>query len=431
MPPRPRNLREAHAHIAAHGREMSQLNLGGCGSRDECLQLIAAEAARLDAAREHGWLLAVAVRVEAWDKSAGGAAWPTIHELDRACPKRPCMVGSFDHHACVVNSAAMAAAGFNRGSPDPEGGRIVRDAHGEPTGLLLEAAFGKVRSTVPSPSKDQLRRIVKSAAENLASHGFVEVHDLLSEPWLGPVLADLERAGELPVAVWLYPTLKDLAETASHRSAWESPRVRLAGAKIFADGTLNSRTAWMLEPYADPLPGLERGQAMQSPRQLREAMTQTRALGVGLAVHAIGDAAVRAVLDAWQDQPDRPRRDAIPSLRIEHAEIIDKADIPRFAELGVVCSVQPCHLLYDIEALSRGLLHRLGRVLPLRDLIRAGCRPGELLWFGSDTPIVRPHPQDSIQAAVRRARVNELRTIAPEQALTEQEAWAGFGASRE
>lgn len=428
---KPAKFREAHAHIAAHGREMGQLNLSDCTSRDECLERLRAEAARLDAAAEPGWLLASAVRVSAWANAKGGAKWPTLLELDRACPDRPCMVSSFDHHACVANSAAMAAGGFSASSADPEGGRIERDASGEMTGLLIEAAFGAMRRAVPPLSAAQRRRTVKAAADDLASHGFSEVHDLLSEPWLGPVLADLDRAGELPVTVWLYPPLSEARQVHAGRHQWETPRIRLAGAKIFADGTLNSRTAWMLKPYADPLPGLQHGQAMQSHRQLRDAISLTDSLGLGLAVHAIGDAGVRAVLDAWEEHLIQNRGAKPRPPRIEHAEVIDEVDIPRFAKLGVVCSVQPCHLLYDIEALGRGLPHRLDRVLPLRDLIRAGCRPGELLWFGSDTPIVRPHPDDSIQAAVHRRRAVGGPSIAPEQALTEAEAWAAFGLSQE
>jgi predicted amidohydrolase YtcJ len=165
-------------------------------------------------------------------------------------------------------------------------------------------------------------------------------------------------------------------------------------------------------------------------------------MGLGLAVHAIGDAAVRAALDAFEQRPD-PARDrkrpgtgpvpafldsSLPLLRIEHAEIVDERDVPRFAKLGVVCSVQPCHLLVDVEALQRGLPAKLARVLPLRDLVDSGCQPGRLLWFGSDTPIVRPDPQDSIQAAVHRRRPGDgdIHTIAPEQAITEKEAWAAF-----
>jgi predicted amidohydrolase YtcJ len=167
---------------------------------------------------------------------------------------------------------------------------------------------------------------------------------------------------------------------------------------------------------------------MVTVESLRAAMSRVRALGLGLAVHAIGDAAVRAVLDAyeaeggaWETAP------GVPPLRIEHAEIIDAADVPRFAELGVVCSVQPCHLLYDIEALQRGLPHRLDRVLPLRELIDSGLEPGEGLWFGSDVPIVRPHPGDSILAAVRRGREDGAVRIAPSQAISEAEAWRCFG----
>jgi predicted amidohydrolase YtcJ len=413
-------LREAHAHIAAHGREMSQLNLADCSTKSECLDTLEREAARLDAAREPGWLIANAVRIDAWPE----ATWPTMAELDRVCPHCPCMLQSFDHHACAVNALAFTSSGFSRESADPPDGRIVRDQNGEPTGLLLEGAYAAARRAVPEPSALQWRRFVKAGLDDLAAHGFREVHDLLSQRWLGPMLAEMQD--DLPVSVWLYPLLKDVESVAERRTSWESPRVRLAGAKVFADGTLNSRTAWMLAPYADALPGLERGQPMVTPAELDRALTLCRQLGIGLAVHAIGDAAVRATLDAYRRQASREQPANFPALRIEHAEIIDAADVPRFAELGIVCSVQPCHLLYDIEALQRGLPHRLDRVLPLRELIEAGCRPGELLWFGSDVPIVRPHPADSIQAAVHRRRTSSGPAIAPGQAITEAQAWRAF-----
>ncbi len=207
--------------------------------------------------------------------------------------------------------------------------------------------------------------------------------------------------------------------TAATEPRWRRERVRLAGAKMFADGTLNARTAWMLTPYADPLPGLARGEAILTQGQLEAALARTASMGLELAVHAIGDAAVRRCLDAFE--ATRTGR-----LRIEHAEVIDESDVPRFAKLGVVCSVQPCHLLADIEALRRGLPHRLERVLPLRELIDSGCRAGELLWFGSDTPIVRPDPGDSIQAAVHRRRKGMSDGIASGQAIREEEAWEAF-----
>jgi hypothetical protein len=230
--------------------------------------------------------------------------------------------------------------------------------------------------------------------------------------------------------VWLYPPLEAIDRLAPGAGRWERDTVRLAGAKLFADGTLNARTAWMLHPYADPLPGLPHGQAMVTPAQLDEAIATVRAHTLGLAVHAIGDAAVRAVLDAHQRAPSRGR---FPH-RIEHAELIDERDVDRFARLGIVCSVQPCHLLYDIEALRRGQPDRLDRVLPLKDLIAAGCRPGELLWFGSDSPIVRPDPQDSIDAAIHRTRVRAgpwgefSEPIGIPQGINQAQAWQGFAA---
>lgn len=168
--------------------------------------------------------------------------------------------------------------------------------------------------------------------------------------------------------------------------------------------------------------------------QIADALRRTAGLNLTLAIHAIGDDAVRTCLDAYESVSPSHRLTASPTLRIEHAEIIDAADVPRFAALGVICSVQPCHLLADVEALRRGLPHRLNRVLPLRDLIDSGCTPGpsNLLQFGSDVPIVRPHPEDSIQAAVHRRRVNDSpdAAIAPDQAITEDEAWAGFALDR-
>lgn len=421
-------LREAHAHIAQHGRAMTMLDLSGAASLDDCLSSVAAHAGRLRDHGRRGWLLGRSIRVEGWS----GLAWPTMGQLDQATGDRPCCLWSFDHHALVVNSAAMRAAGIDLGAPDPEHGRIVRDEHGRPTGLMLEAAAKLVWSRIPPDGHEERLRQVKAALADLASHGFVEVHDLLTEPWVGPLLASLDASGELPCRVSLYPRLDDLESVLAGRRTWERDRVRLAGAKLFADGTLNARTASMLDPFADPLPGLARGEAMLSVAQIADAISRTSPLGLTLAVHAIGDAAVRCCLDACASVRPSLRPSPAAALRIEHAEIIDRTDVPRFAALGVVCSVQPCHLLADIEALRRGLPHRLDRVLPLRELIDSGCRPGELLWFGSDVPIVRPHPSDSIQAAVERRRsgMGRAEAIAPGQAISETEAWACFRCAR-
>jgi predicted amidohydrolase YtcJ len=444
-------LREAHAHIAGHGREMSCLHVHDAADRADLLEHVRRHAAKMaaDAACPASeWLIASGLRVEAWGTAPGGARWPTMAELNVACPGRPCFVMSFDHHSGVVNGAAFAAAGFTETSASPPGGVVERDGAGKATGLLLESAFNAARRAVPEPSREQWKVMIERSLADLASKGFAEVHDLLSPPLLGEILAELDRAGRLQQSVWLYPAIADLEAVAAAAEGWTTRRVRLAGGKVFADGTLNARTAWTLVPFADPIEGHECGTPLVTPRELDEAMDRTGALGLGLAVHAIGDGAVRAVLDAQERALSRSgqsregsgwiaARNATPMLRIEHAELIDERDVHRFAELGVVCSVQPCHVLYDIEVLARQFPSRLDRVLPLQDLIARGLRPGADLWFGSDVPIVRPDPEDSIEFAVHRRRAGagtgagvagpETRVpIGATQALSMDAAWACF-----
>lgn len=436
-------LREAHAHIAMHGRALSLLRLDDCASREQMLDRLARAAASLAPGE---WLLACGVRAESFtDEPRDGSRWPTRDELDALLPARPCAVMSFDHHAVLANTAAFRAAGIDDGAPNPPGGVIVRDPRtASPTGLLLESAAWMAWLAAPEPDETQRRSHVRAALADLASHGFVEIHDLKSPVWLGPVLRELADAGDLHATVWLYPLLDDLDATLASAPSWEIPdRLLLAGAKVFADGTLNSRTAHTLTPFAHPIPDHPHGKALLTPADLRAAIARTQAAGIGLAVHAIGDAAVRDVLDAWEASPGAraaraspwhaSARHDTPTLRIEHAELLDARDVPRFADLGVVASVQPCHLLTDIEVLEREFPDRLERVLPLRELIKAGCAPGALLWFGSDVPIVRPHPHDSLQAAVHRRRAADppARAIAPTQALRESEAWACFAPSQQ
>lgn len=410
-------LREAHAHIALHGRSSSFVDLAPCSSASEALECLASAAAELDVSQ---WVIAVGARPEGWEVPG----WFAPAELKSAVGGRPAFVWCFDHHAGMASPAGLAAAGIAGPTPDPAGGTFLRDPSGEPTGVALEAAAHAIWSAVPEPTAGEWREHVRRGLADFVRCGFTGVHELHAPPWLGPMLAELADAGELPVDVTLFEPVADIAAAVDRARSWQRDNLRLGGGKIFADGTLNSRTAWMLSPYADPVPGHPTGHALWTVDAIAEAATRCAALGVGLACHAIGDGAVRAVLDAYE----QARVPADRSFRVEHAELLDEADVPRFAAMGAVCSVQPCHLLTDIEALRRLVPDRLDRVLPLRELIDAGCAPGELLWFGSDAPIVRPDPQDSIDAATLRRRpgMPAEDSIAQSQALTEAEAWAAF-----
>ncbi|HYD01188.1 MAG TPA: amidohydrolase family protein, partial [Phycisphaerales bacterium] len=298
---------------------------------------------------------------------------------------------------------------------------------GAATGVLMEQAAVAAWAAAPEVGFEERVRQVKAGAAHLAELGFVEVHDLHTPQWMGPALAALERRGELPVRVRLYPAYDRIEEEAARAADYErrggGGLVSLAGGKLFADGTLNSQTALVVEPYAG---GRNHGTAMHTHAEVARAIARCDSVGKHLAVHAIGDAAVRLVLDAFQQV--RPRT---PGGRIEHCELVDSADVGRFKELGIACSVQPCHLLADVEVLTRTLPHVLHKVLPLRDLLASGLEAGDAargLVFGSDVPIVRADPGDSVHAAVERRRPGGAASeaINAGQAITAEQAWSCF-----
>lgn len=338
---------------------------------------------------------------------------------------------SFDHHMAVANSAAIRAAGLRAGEAVGPKGHVDSDSSGAATGVLHEHAAYRCWDAAPAPDVQTRRERVRRACRSLVELGFDEAHDLHTPEWLLEDLLHLEREGELELRrVDVYPNVVNLEEMFRRFGASAGERVRIAGGKLFADGTLNARTALTLHPYRTPESGSPHGVAMASPEECERAVKLCESLGLHVAVHAIGDGAVRMVLDAIERGSVRNGSGAAEGNRhrVEHCELIDERDVPRFAELGVVCSVQPCHLLTDIEVLRDQLPGRLDRVLPLRGLIDAGCRPGELLWFGSDAPVVRADPMDSVRAAVHRRRegMEESEALGWHQRISEQDCWAAF-----
>ncbi|MFT3684002.1 MAG: amidohydrolase family protein [Phycisphaerales bacterium] len=416
-------LREAHGHLGMLGESLRQPNLSACGSVGECLDVIGRAVAGVE---RGGWLLVRGARVEGWAERR----WPTLGELDGVSGAVPVVVMSFDHHMAMGNSAALAGAGLRTGVPVPPNGVVCVDGRGRATGVLMEQAAVAAWNAAPQPSMLERVEQVRAGAEHLHAMGFVEVHDLHTPEWMPVALAQLDRAGELPVSVRLYPPFSRIEAEAARAGGYESRQVRLAGGKLFADGTLNSQTALMLEPYAGAGGGGGGsgeggcGVAMHTVAEIESAIARCDAVGKHLAVHAIGDGAVRMVLDCFEHV--RPRASG---GRIEHCELVDEADVPRFKRLGVACSVQPCHLLADIEVLQRTLAHVERKVLPLRDLLATGLEPGSVergIVFGSDVPIVRAEPEDSIQAAVERGRVGSGVAINPGQAISPEQAWDCF-----
>lgn len=417
LPPPGLELREAHAHLPALGQSLRLPDVSGCGSVGACLARVREEAARARAESGAAPFARLAgARVEGWAE----ARWPTLAELDEAGGGVPVVIMGFDHHSGCANTAALRAAGLEAGTPVGAHGVVCVDARsGAATGQLLEDAAYAAWRAAPEAGPEERSAQVAAALAHLAGLGYAQVHDLHSPPWLGPLLAEMDDAGALPMPVTLFAPAAGLGAEAEAARAWGRARVRLGGGKVFADGTLSSRTAAMIHRYAEPLLGHPRGMTLVSPQRMDELVAMSDGLGLPLAVHAIGDNAVRTVLDSVERVKPATR-----GYRVEHAEIIDAADVGRFARLGVVCSVQPCHLLTDIEALSRYVPHRLERVMPLRELLESGAT----VWFGSDAPIVGADPGDSIRAAVERRRegMGPEEAVAAKQAITPAQAWACF-----
>ncbi len=361
-------------------------------------------------------LIGQGIRPDSWDDPR----WPSLAAFDEVTGDRPAAAWCFDYHTLLANSSALRAAGLTDASPDPIGGVLGRDAQGKLTGVAYERAALLVWDAIPEPPVERRARLLSAALDDLRTHGYVELHDLKAQPWLPVVLRELED----PMKIGLWPLVKDLAAMAQSAQEWSNDRLGLGGGKIFVDGTLNSRTAAMLSPYADGPAAHPAGMLLMTEADVCSAIEQADALGLPIAAHAIGDRAVRTVLDALERVKPASR-----GYRIEHAELIDPEDIDRIVRLcdrfGLIVSVQPCHLLADIEALQRAVPDRLGRVLPIRTLIDAGLAPGVDLLFGSDTPIVRPHPEDSIRAAVDRKRPDSA-AIAQCEAISETTAWQCF-----
>jgi len=386
------SLIDCHTHLLLGGRTLTQVDLSRIESREAFEAAISEAHARLP--RNH-WLEAFG-----WDQERWGGALPTREWL-RAAGDRPTVAYRMDQHACVVNDAVLALL---RSEPCPAGGEIVFDERGEPTGLMREqAAWQLVNPRVPAPSVEQRQAFLRAACAHAASLGLGAVCSMESLDDVQQVYEPLR--GELPirVAVTLLDRGADFDPSLAFRIRHDE-RLWINGFKTFADGTLGSRTARMLEPY-DDAPG-HRGLLMERALDgsLRDWACAVIDAGLSPAIHAIGDEALRVALDAIEPV-DRRR-----VTRFEHAQTVHPDDIPRLG--GRLVSMQPLHRAYDREP-ARACLgeRRMNRVFPFRALLDHGA----ILGFGSDWPIVDLDPAKGIAEATGE-RERE-RTISRDEAI--------------
>lgn len=414
-------LIDAHAHLMNLGFALLRADLVGAASQDEVLARLKAFEATLP---EGAWLLG-----RGWDQNDWpGKAFPTAADLDAAFPDRPVWLERVDGHAGWANSAALRAVPRElAGDWQPEGGRILRDDAGRPTGVFIDTAAALVGAVVPPPD-DALRAeaLARALAASVAN-GLTGVHDM------GVSLADLQLmrgfadAGRLPLRIRAYANgdaeaLDALCAMGPYEHA--SGRLAMRGVKFYVDGALGSRGAALIEDYSDE-PG-HRGLLVTEPAAYAAGVAKARDCGIQPATHAIGDRGNRIVLDTYA-QALGPRAGGDHRWRVEHAQVVHPDDLPRFAALKLVASMQPTHATSDMpwaEArLGRERLHGAYAWQRLRAL-------GVSLALGSDFPVESVDPRLGLYSAVTRqdrAGMPEGGWLA-DQRLSAEQALRGFTA---
>jgi predicted amidohydrolase YtcJ len=403
---------DAHVHLGQHGLSLGELRLDDAATLEEALARVALRAHE----RPPGtWILGAGFALPRW-----GLRTLRREDLDRVAPDHPVFLRSQDHHAAWANSAALRAAGVTRATADPEHGVVIRDGSGEPTGYLLESAGGLIKAAVPAPDEAALAGALAAAGRDLATYGVTTVHHMAYEDprsWRAIAHAASREAYEL--RVWSCIPHADLEHAAAIGLAQGhgGDGFTVGGAKFFADGALGSRTAWMLEPYAS---GEGSGMAVDGPDVLEARYRLAAEAGFASVTHAIGDAAVRAVVDALEATSDAWRPRGLRP-RIEHVQHVHPDDVRRIGALGLTASMQPIHLTFDAPSIREALADRLDRAYVMRDLHEAGA----VLAFGSDTTVASPDVILGLRAAVRRLDLAGV-ALGPDQGLDVATALAGW-----
>lgn len=411
-------ITDAHVHLTAWALARRRVELGSTRSLEEALERVRRHAA----AHPTGWVQGLG-----WDRHRWGAL-PTRQALDRVVPDRPVYLESHDIHAAWLNSEALRRCGITADTLDPPGGQIVRDpASGEPTGILLENAKALAVPHLPQPDAAEVRAALLEAQREAHRLGITGVHSV--EPSGLADFGALEAAGELRLRVLQHLPLAqlDAAIELGLRSGWRSPTgtgpcarewIRIGGVKMFLDGALGSRTAWMREPYEGTG---DRGIQTLPTDEFRGLVRRMAAAGLAATVHAIGDAAVELALDVLSEVPPPP---TLPH-RIEHLQLCPPELWPRAARAGIVASMQPVHLRSDIPAAERHWGHARSRgAYAFAPLLRAGTT----LAFGSDVPVETIDPRAGLFAAVRRLdwEGEPAGGWYPEHALSAEQALRGY-----
>jgi predicted amidohydrolase YtcJ len=421
---------DAHGHLLGLGTALRTVDLTGTTSYDQVVERIARRARELPAG---AWITG-----RGWDQNDwGDTRFPTHEALSRAVPNNPVYVTRVDGHAGLANAAAMKAAGLSASTQDPTGGHIERDASGAPAGVFVDNAQDLVERVIPPPSREENRAALRGAVAELHRWGLVGVHDAGESRATIELMEDMAQKGQLDLRT--YVMISDDSAALSYyfargpRSALYDGRLWERSVKLYSDGALGSRGAALLEPYADDPKNT--GLLVSAPAHIQDVATRALRAGFQVNTHAIGDRGNRLVLDAYEKALA-----AVPladhRFRIEHAQILQHDDIPRFARLGVIPSMQASHQTSDMYwAPNRLGQARLFGAYAWRSLIDAGS----VVPNGSDFPVEQVNPLISFHSAVSRQDADNWPAGGwlPEQRMTRDEAlkamtiWAAYAAFQE
>ncbi|HUU96502.1 MAG TPA: amidohydrolase [Phycisphaerae bacterium] len=388
-------LIDAHCHVASLGSfGLGRIDLSEARSYED---LVAAVAARVKKAQPGEWIVGGRWDHENWP----GRKLPTHHKLSEVSPDNPIWLTRVDGHAGLANVAAMKLAGITRDTPDPPGGEVIRDENGDPTGIFVDNAEGLIARHVEAGVTDTAALILK-AQEMCLSVGLTGVHDAGVAPAEIEVYRELADSGRLKLRVYAMVAGRAAIGYFKEHGKLVGDRITVRSAKLYVDGALGSRGAWLLEPYSDRPTDAEgkpyTGLAVGRPEFIRMVAEDGLLNGYQVCTHAIGDRGNRETLNAYALALSRhPRQDH--RFRIEHAQVLSLEDIPRFAKLGVIPSMQPTHCTSDMRwVYARVGERRAAGAYAWAKLLRTGAR----IPAGSDFPVESHNPFFGIYAAVTR-----------------------------
>lgn len=377
-------LADSHGHIAGLGQFLSQPDLRNAKSPEECVDYI-----HNSISLQNNWIVGYGWNQENWNKKD----FPHKSILDKYFRDIPVFLRRVDGHAAWVNSKALDLCGITAYSKNPQGGEIINDNSGYPTGILIDSAMDLIRNNIPDFSIKQIEDHILNAINSLISHGVTYTHDMDVDPKYIPIFQDLDRRGKLKIRIDSY--IKSQNKTPNLNNIQNSGNLfNIKGLKFYADGAFGSRGAALLKPYSDE-PN-NSGLLLTSDASLYKSGIYGVENNLNIATHAIGDKAARITLNAYNSIRN-DYTDAI--LRIEHCQLIDPEDIERFADIGAIASVQPVHCTSDAASIAENRLgKRCNYAYPWKSLIDRGIT----VLGGSDFPIESHNPLSGIDAFVNR-----------------------------